>query len=120
VSGGRGGVGGQGGHGGDGTVVGDDGVIIGGDGGDFASIDGRGGCAVRGLTERYSIDLSIWGYGRGGDAPEYARRIQLLVQIRAQYVERFPDDAPYIAAGIDVVPADWVNSVQTSWANCGM
>lgn len=110
--GGRGGAFGRGGDGGGGTVIGDDARVIGGDGGDSGSADGRGGCAARGPTERYGFDTPLWGYGRGGrggDAPEYIRRLELLTRIREEYLSRFPGDAPYIAAGIDVVPVDWVN-----------
>jgi hypothetical protein len=110
--GGRGGVSGRGGDGGSGTVIGDDGLVIGGDAGDAVSADGRGAGGGRGPTERYGFNTSLWGYGRGGraaDAPEYTRRIELQTRIRAEYLDRFPDDARYIAAGIDVVPVDWVN-----------
>lgn len=110
--GGVGGVGGQGGDGGSGIVNGDDALVAGGDGGNAGGADGRGGGGGRGPTERYGFDTSLWGYGRGGqaaDAPEYTRRIGLLTRIRAEYLDRFPDDARYIAAGIDVVPVGWVN-----------
>ena len=110
--GGRGGVGGRGGDGGSGTVNGDDALVVGGDGGDAAGADGRGGGGGRGPTERFGFDTSMWGYGRGGqaaDAPEYTRRVGLLTRIRAEYLDKFPDDARYITAGIDVVPVGWVN-----------
>ncbi|MFI5711984.1 hypothetical protein [Kribbella sp. NPDC051620] len=101
---GRGGTGGSGGHGGSGTVVGDDALVIGG--------DGRGGRGARGPTERYGFDTSTWGYGRGGRGPdtrEYTRRLEVLTQIRQEYLDRFAEDAPYILAGIDAVPIAWVN-----------
>lgn len=110
--GGRGGIYGRGGDGGSGTIAGDDGMVIGGDGGDAGCADGRGGRGARGPTERYGIDTSMWGFGRGGrgaDAPEYTRRIELLARVRQEYIDRFDDDAPYIAAGVDAVPVDWIN-----------
>ena len=110
--GGRGGTGGSGGHGGSGTVFGDNGLIIGGDGGDAGGGDGRGGRGARGPTERYGSNTSMWGFGRGGragDAPEYIRRLGVLTQIRQEYLDKFPEDAPYILAGIDPVPIAWVN-----------
>jgi hypothetical protein len=53
--------------------------------------------------------VGLWPRRRGGDAPEYTRRLELLTRIRAEYLDRFPDDVPYIDAGIDAVPVDWVN-----------
>lgn len=110
--GGQGGVAGRGGNGGSGQVTGDNALIIGGDGGDAGGADGRGGSGARGPTERYGFDTSLWGYGGGGagaDAPEYRRRIDILAQVRQEYLDKFPDRAPYINAGIDAVPVDWVN-----------
>lgn len=110
--GGDGGMSGIGGKGGSGFIHGDDGLIIGGDGGSAATADGRGGGGARGPTERFGFSTEMWGYGRGGSAPnhpEYDRRINLLIQIRNEYLSRFPNDAPYIKAGIDPVPIDWIN-----------
>jgi len=110
--GGNGGVAGVGGKGGSGFIRGDDGLIIGGDGGNCATADGRGGKGARGPTERLGYSTSMWGYGRGGSGtnhPEYNRRIKLLAQFRSEYQAKFPGDAPYIDAGVDVVPADWIN-----------
>lgn len=110
--GGDGGVSGIGGKGGGGFVQGDDALIIGGDGGSAATADGRGGRGARGPTERVGFPTTIWGCGRGGSAPnhpEYDRRINLLIQIRSEYFSRFPEDAPYVQAGIDLVPVDWIN-----------
>ena len=62
--------------------------------------------------ERENLPTSMWpfGYGgRGANAPEYDRRLRLLTQIRAEYMKAFPDDVPLIEAGIDPVPARWVN-----------
>jgi hypothetical protein len=33
----------------------------------------------------------------------------LLTKIRAEYLETFPDERPFIEAGIDQVPVNWVN-----------
>lgn len=110
--GGDGGVSGIGGRGGSGVIQGDDGLIIGGDGGSATTADGRGGRGARGPTERFGFSTDMWGYGRGGSAPnhpEYDRRINLLIQIRNEYLSRFPGDAPYVQAGIDSVPVDWIN-----------
>jgi len=54
----------------------------------------------------------MWPYGRGGvgaNAPEYNRRLELLIVIRHQYLTMFPERAPFIEAGIDHVPISWVN-----------
>lgn len=110
--GGEGGVSGIGGKGGGGFIKGKDGLIIGGDGGNCGTADGRGGRGARGPTERFGFSTDMWGYGRGGTGgnhPEFNRRIALLKTIRAEYLVKFPADAPYIEAGIDDVPIDWVN-----------
>lgn len=115
VIGGRGGIGGVagvGGKGGSGFIVGDGGLIIGGDGGSCATADGRGGKGGRGPTERLGFPTITWGIGRGGaldDHPEYDRRIKLLALFRSEYLAKFPHDAPYIDAGVDIVPIDWIN-----------
>jgi hypothetical protein len=110
--GGDGGVSGIGGKGGSGFIQGNDGLIIGGDGGNCGSADGRGGKGARGPTERFGFSTDMWGYGRGGSGAnnlEYDRRITLLKEIRAEYLTKFPDDTPYIEAGVDSVPIDWIN-----------
>ena len=110
--GGNGGVGGSGGRGGSGFVIGDDGFVAGGNGGNAATGDGRAGRSARGPTERFGFPTSSWGFGRGGtgsNAPEYDRRIALLRQFRAEYFQRFPYDFVFVEAGIDRVPADWIN-----------
>lgn len=79
--GGDGGTHGIGGKGGSGFIQGNDGVIIGGDGGGCPSPDGRGGIGARGPTERVGFPTHLWGFGRGGagpNHPEYDRRITLL------------------------------------------
>ncbi len=117
--GGDGGVAGIGGKGGSGFIHGDDGLIIGGDGGTCSTADGRGGTWARGPTERLGFPTEMWGYGRGGSGtnhPEYNRRIQLLIQFRNEYTARFPQDAHYIDAGINMVPIDWINQ---RLAECG-
>jgi hypothetical protein len=110
--GGDGGIGGNGGRGGGGLIVGNDALIIGGDGGNCATADGRGGRGARGPTERLGFSTENWGFGRGGsgqNVPEYDRRIALLKRIRAEYLAKFADEVPYIEAGIEPVPVDWVN-----------
>lgn len=110
--GGRGGVTGVGGKGGSGFIQGNDGLVIGGDGGSCATADGRSGKVARGPTERLGFATKTWGYGRGGSAdnhPEYNRRIKLLALFRSEYQVKFPSDAPYIDAGVDIVPTDWIN-----------
>lgn len=110
--GGRGGKYGVGGNGGGGVVEGNDALIICGDGGDAGTEDGRGGRGARGPTERLGFHSSLWGFGRGGDGkndPEYDRRVNLLIQIRNEYLLKFPEDARYINAGLDIVPKDWIN-----------
>jgi hypothetical protein len=116
VIGGRGGNGGVGsgiaGKGGGGIICGDDAVIIGGDGGNCGTADGRGGKGARGPTERLGYPTSTWGFGRGGsgtDDPEYSRRITLLTKFRDEYRQKFPNDATHIDAGVEQVPADWIN-----------
>ncbi|OFA02617.1 hypothetical protein DUGA2_34670 [Duganella sp. HH101] len=110
--GGDGGVAGTGGKGGGGVVNGDDGLIIGGDGGSCPTADGRGGRGARGPTERVGFETYLWGFGRGGSGannPEYDARIEALRTFRMEYMTRFPGDAPYINAGIEQVPVDWIN-----------
>jgi hypothetical protein len=115
VIGGRGGDGGPGGKGGDGgggIAHGDDALIIGGDGGNAGTSDGRGGRPPRSPGEVSGLPTSMWRFGRGGaggNAPEYNRRIRILAQVRQEYIDMFPEDAPYIHAGVDLVPATWVN-----------
>lgn len=117
--GGDGGAAGSGGKGGSGFIQGDDGLIIGGDGGSCPTADGRGGRGARGPTERLGFPTDTWGFGRGGSStnhPEYDRRIAVLKRVRAEYLTRFPADAPFIEAGVDPVPIDcdrpgaWVTS----------
>jgi len=110
--GGNSGVAGVGGKGGSGFINGNDGVIIGGNGGNGATADGRGGKPAKGPAERFGMDSFMWGYGRGGagaNHPEYDRRVKLLSAICLEYKTKFPEDGLYIDAGIDRVPADWVN-----------
>lgn len=110
--GGNGGISGTGGKGGSGFIRGDDGLIIGGDCGNAATADGRGGRGARGPTERFGFPTEMWGYGRGGSGSnhvEYNRRIKLLIEIRKEYILQFPSDEPYILAGVDPIPIDWIN-----------
>lgn len=110
--GGDGGITGIGGKGGSGFIRGKDGLVIGGDGGNCATQDGRGGRRARGPTERLGFSTTTWGFGRGGaggNHPEYNRRLAILKTIRTEYMTNFPDDVPFIEAGIDPVPVDWVN-----------
>jgi len=54
----------------------------------------------------------MWPYGYGGagaNEPEYDRRLQLLTQLRREYVDMFPNDAVFIEAGVDIVPPRWIN-----------
>jgi hypothetical protein len=110
--GGEGGIGGKGGDGGGGVIHGDDGLVVGGDGGSAASPDGRGGRGARGPTERMGGPTSMWRYGKGGSAanvPEYDRRLSVLTTIRQEYMDAFPEELPFIHAGVDTVPLKWVN-----------
>ena len=110
--GGDGGTGGSGGKGGGGFIQGDDAVLIGGDGGNAGTIDGRGGRGARSPTQRYGFPTDLWGFGGGGSGanhPEYERRLSVLAQFRHEYITKLPEHAPYVDAGIDVVPADWIN-----------
>jgi hypothetical protein len=110
--GGDAGLSGRGGNGGSGFIQGDDGLIIGGDGGSGATSDGRGGRGALGPTERFGFSTAVWGFGRGGsghNAPEFDRRVALISKYRVEYKQKFPERAPYIDAGIDPVPIDWIN-----------
>jgi hypothetical protein len=110
--GGDGGTGGRGGDGGSGFIQGDDGLVVGGDGGSCGTPDGRGGRAARSPMERMEAPTNMWQYGRGGagaNSPEYDRRINLLTTIRREYMDAFPDEVPFINAGVDSVPVNWVN-----------
>lgn len=110
-AGGQGGLG-PGGPGGDAQVIGDNSFARGGDGGNAGQPDGRGGRRTMSPCERLNLPTFMWKYGYGGagaNAPEYDRRLLLLTQIRAEYLQAFPDDAIFINAGIDQVPERWVN-----------
>jgi hypothetical protein len=55
---------------------------------------------------------NMWPFGRGGsspNSPEYDRRLNLLAQVRREYMEMFPERVPFVQAGIDIVPIKWVN-----------
>lgn len=110
--GGDAGVSGVGGKGGDGFISGDNGLIIGGDGGNAGTPDGRGGRRTQGPTEKPNFPTSEWPFGYGGagaNAPEYDRRLQVLIKIRSEYKKAFPGDVIFIKAGIDQVPLRWIN-----------
>jgi hypothetical protein len=110
--GGQGGTSGAGGKGGSGIIQGDNGLIIGGDGGNAGTSDGRGGRGARSPMERADTATDTWIYGRGGagaNSPEYDRRIAILKEIRTEYMKMFPDELPFIEAGVDPVPLNWVN-----------
>lgn len=109
--GGRGGVG-PGGNGGHGRATGQASVSIGGNGGDGAQPGGMGGRGARGPTERFGLHSSMWGPGRGGRGPctpDFIRLREVLSGICKEYLERFPDDVPFINAGLERVPTDWLN-----------
>ena len=110
--GGNGGIAGVGGKGGSGFVRGNDGLVIGGDGGNCGTADGRGGKRAKGPTEKLGFETFMWGFGSGGSGannPEFDRRVRLLSSVCSAYKTKFPDDGIYIDAGIEQVPADWVN-----------
>jgi hypothetical protein len=109
--GGKGGVG-PGGPGGDAEVTGNNSFARGGDGGNAGQPDGRGGPRTLSAGERLNLPTTMWPYGyggRGANAPEYDRRINILARIRTEFMKSFPDDVVFIEAGIDVVPVSWVN-----------
>jgi hypothetical protein len=57
-----------------------------------------------------------WGVGRGGrggSTPEGIRLRELLARICREYSERFPEDAPYIDAGLEQVRQ--TGSISGSW-----
>jgi hypothetical protein len=111
--GGDGGVGeGKPGDGPDALVKGD-GVALGGAGGHCGTADGRGGRRTISPGETMGLPTEMWRYGhggRGGNHPEYDRRLALLKQIRREYCEAFPSDVPFIEAGVEPVPTSWVNA----------
>lgn len=110
-SGGRGGEG-PGGDGGHGVATGDESMGIGGHGGDGRQPGGQGGRGGRGPTDRFGTPSSLWGVGRGGrgaSTPEFTRRSEVLRDICEQYLQRFPEHAPSINAGLEQVPTDWLN-----------
>lgn len=109
--GGRGGLG-PGGDGGHGFAAGDGSVSIGGNGGDAAQPGGVGGRGGRGPLDRFGTPSHMWGAGRGGRggcAPEFIRLSEALSGICREYLQRFPQDAPFINAGLEQVPTDWLN-----------
>jgi hypothetical protein len=108
---GRGGLG-PGGDAGHGVAAGDRSVSIAGNGGDAAQPGGVGGRGARGPTERFGFPSYMWGPGRGGRGPctpEFIRLSEVLSGICREYLERFPQDAPFINAGLEQVPTDWLN-----------
>ena len=112
---GRGGTGGSigiGGEGGSAEAGGDDSVAMGGDGGNAGEPSGRGGRRPLSAGERLNLETWKWGFGvggRGANAPEYERRLQILITIRERYGQVFPQDAIFIQAGVDQVPLRWIN-----------
>lgn len=109
--GGRGGEG-PGGDGGHGVATGHGAIGIGGTGGDARQPGGQGGRGGRGPTDRFGTASSMWGVGRGGRGgctPEFIRRSDVLRGICTEYLQRFPQDAPFINAGLEQVPTDWLN-----------
>jgi hypothetical protein len=109
--GGRGGIdpGGDGGHS---FATGDRSVGIGGNGGDGAQPGGVGGRGGRGPTDRFGTPSHMWGPGRGGRGgctPEFIRLSEVLSGICREYLQRFTQDAPFINAGLEQVPTDWLN-----------
>jgi hypothetical protein len=113
----EGGAGGQGGNGpggpgGNAEAGGDHSFARGGDGGNAAQLDGSGGKRTFSPGERLNLPTSTWTYGyggRGADAPEYRRRLEVLTRIRGEFTKAFPDDVRYIDAGVETVPISWVN-----------
>jgi hypothetical protein len=62
--------------------------------------------------ERSDVPTNMWHYGKGGcgeNHPEYNRRIDLLKSIRVEYMNEFPEDIPFIEAGVEPVPINWIN-----------
>jgi hypothetical protein len=110
-TGGQGGIG-PGGPGGNADASGDHSYARGGDGGNAAQWDGSGGKRTLSPGERLNLPTSMWPYGyggRGADAPEYRRRLEVLTRVRSEFMKAFPDDVRYIDAGVEVVPTSWVN-----------
>lgn len=111
-NGGNGGIAGIGGKGGGGIAYGDNCKIIGGDGGNSGTADGRGGRGARSPLEGQDMPTDMWGYGYGGSGAnhhEYDRRLVILKSIRTEYMVKFPHEVPFLEAGIDPVPLNWVN-----------
>src|SRR5262245_10006907 len=80
---GKGGLG-AGGAGGNAEASGDHSFARGGDGGNAAQLDGSGGKRTLSPGERLNLPTSMWPYGyggRGADAPEYRRRLEVLTRI---------------------------------------
>jgi hypothetical protein len=101
-----------GGPGGNAAVQGDDSFAMGGAGSNSGDPDGRGGRAAKSPMEIQDKETSMWKYGRGGigaNALEYNRRLAILTRVRQEYLSTFPDETPFINAGVDSVPEHWVN-----------
>ena len=45
----------------------------------------------------------------GANATEYDRRLKLLIDIRKEWMKKFPDDVVFVEAGIDQIPINWIN-----------
>ena len=114
------------------VVIGDSSFARGGDGGNSSQPDGRGGRRTMSAGEQEELSTSAWpfGYGAAGaNAPEYDRRLKILIQVRKDYYQAFSSDKIFVDAGIDQVPIRWVNKrleeldetwrVRSSNENCG-
>jgi hypothetical protein len=111
-----------GGNGGSGIIKGNNGTIVGGDSGCGPTPDGRGGIPQRMPGEVNGLPTNQWQFGRGAagaNQPEYDRRLAILARIHREYLTKFPDLSPFINAGVDQVPLNWVNArlreLQETW-----
>jgi hypothetical protein len=94
-------------------VEGNDSYAKGGHGGNAPpDKTGRGGPRTPSPGEQLNLATNMWPYGyggRGANAPEYDRRLAILTKFRTEYMSVFPGDVAFINAGIDQVPAQWIN-----------
>lgn len=86
--------------------------LKGGSGGGVQDGTGRGAPGAKSPFEEREEATSLWTYGFGGDGmnhPEFVRRLELLETFINEYYEIFPNRAPFVRVGIDLMPEKWVN-----------
>ena len=110
--GGDGGTGGNGGKGGSGFLQGDDGLVIGGNGGSAGNADGRGGKGAQSPLQRYGTPTSLWAFGRGGSGGNHPEYDRRLALL-AQFRQEYLITLPDQASYVHA----GVDIVPVEWIN---